>query len=88
MATSRESVLIDARTWVDIYADTGITVGVKLIIQNTSDGDVKLSESLGEPTSTTGYNSISPFTYLTSAITPIGVWAYSSRGARLQVEEA
>ncbi len=51
MATSLPSVTIPFNTWVDIYAETGITVGAQLIIQNIGSSEAKLVESATEPTS-------------------------------------
>lgn len=88
MATSLEPITIPARTWVNLYAATGITVGVQIIIQNTGGRDAKLSESAAEPTSTTGFNSIPPYRYLTNTASSVGAWAFSTSGTLLQVEEA
>ena len=88
MTTSKQPVILVPNVWVDLYAETGITVGAKIIVQNNGSITARLSESVGEPISTTGYNSIAPFKFLTSADTPVGAWAYCTSNARLQVEEA
>ena len=88
MATSLTPVTLTADTWVDLYDATGITLGVQLIIQNTGRDEARLSESVAEPISTTGYNNLLLNTYLTSSSTPVGAWAISKLGTTLQVEEA
>lgn len=88
MATSSTPVKLQAGTWLDIYDATGITVGVKLIIQNVGRDEARLSESALEPISTTGYNNLLLNEYLTSATAPVGAWAFSKLGTTLQVEEA
>lgn len=88
MATSLTPVTLPANTWIDLYDDTGISVGVQLIIQNIGSDEARLSESAVEPISTTGYNNLLLNTYLTSTSTPVGAWAISRLGTTLQVEEA
>ena len=88
MAHSLPSVVLPSRTWVDIYSETGITTGTKLIIQNLGTSNVRLVESSTRPLLTDGYNVISEKSFLESADTPIGVWAYAHSGVSLQVEEA
>ena len=88
MATSLPRVTIPANTWVDLYDATGISVGTQLIIQNTGRDQARLSESSGIPASTTGTNNLLVNAYLTSATTPIGAWAFSSIGTKLQIEES
>ena len=88
MATSLTPITLPARTWVDLYDATGITLGVQLIVQNIGRDQSRLSESALEPISTTGYNVILTNEYLISASTPVGAWAYATLGTKLQVEEA
>ena len=89
MAHSLPSVALPPKTWVDIYSKTGITTGTKLIIQNLSNSDVRLVESIEIPTLSDGFNIITEKSFLESADVPIGVWAYAySSGVSLQVEEA
>jgi len=89
MAHSLPSVVLPSGTWVDIYLATGIATGTKLIIQNLDDSDVRLVESSVMPLLTDGFNIITEKSFLESADTPIGVWAYAYRsGVSVQVEEA
>jgi len=87
MATSLTPVTLPANTWVDLYNATGISVGAQLIIQNTGKDEARLSESVAEPLSTTGYNNLLLNTYLASSSTPVGAWVMSRLGTTLQVEE-
>lgn len=88
MATSLPPIKIKPNLWYDVYAETGITVGTQLIIQNTGENSVLLTESATEPTQGFGYNDIEPKAYLTNAASNVGAWAYSGQGSVLQVEEA
>lgn len=88
MATSLPQVVLSSKQWTDLYADTGISTGTKIIIQNTGGSEVRLVESLAQPNLKNGFNLLSGREYLTSASTPVGVWAYAHTGTTLQVEEA
>lgn len=88
MAQSLPPVLIPQSKWVDLYAETGITVGTKLIIQNAGESEADLTESVGEPIGKVGVNPIPPKEFFTNADVSVGAWAFSDRGTELQVEEA
>lgn len=87
MSTSLTPVTLEPNVWKDLYDATGITIGVQLSIQNTGKDQARLSESLAQPISATGSNNLDVGNYLSSADTPIGVWAMSRLGTKLQVEE-
>lgn len=88
MAESLPPVKLPRDTWVDLYASTGITVGVKLIVQNIGQSKANLTESLASPSSGVGFNVANPGEYSTNKTGNIGAWAYSYSGTKLQVEEA
>ncbi len=80
---------IPSNTWVDLYSETSISNGTKLIIQNVGGNDARLSESSSKPDiqfKSIGYNNISPGQYLESDSAPVGLWAYAYIGTSLQVE--
>lgn len=86
MATSLPPVNLGLGEWVDIYAETGITVGTQLTIQNTGDSPAILTESSSKPISGYGFNRVRPNEFLTNSSGSIGAWALSGRGTTLQVE--
>lgn len=88
MAASLPSVKIPNNTWIDLYSETGITVGVQLLTQNKGDAEADLIESSTEPTSTNGSTKIQQYEYRVNKTGNIGAWAFSMRGTTLQVEEA
>jgi hypothetical protein len=88
MATSLPKVLLPSKEWVDIYTETGISVGTKLIIQNTGGDSARLVESASEPNLKGGFNLLREGDYLSSAENPVGVWAYAHSATTLQIEEA
>ncbi len=91
MATSLSPVRVNPNVWVDLYDATGISVGVKIIIQNVGSSPAQLTEAATVPPiplGTTGVNIISDREYLTNATSAVGAWAFSKLGTTLQVEEA
>jgi hypothetical protein len=88
MSTSLPQVVLPSKQWVDLYDATGITLGTKLIIQNTGGNEVRLVESLAQPELNSGFNVLYATEYLTSAAAPVGSWAYAHTGTTLHVEEA
>ena len=88
MAQSLPPVNLPVETWVDVYAETGITVGTKLIVQNTGSSSVKLVESASMPLGSTGSNALPTREFFTNVDANIGAWAKSKTGGTLQVEES
>lgn len=88
MSTSLPPVILPRNVWVDLYAETGITTGTQLIIQNIGKDEVTLTEASVEPVSGYGLNKLPTRNYVSNAAGNVGSWAYSSRGSKLQVEEA
>ena len=88
MSTSRPPVQTPRNVWVDLYAETGITVGTALIVQNIGKGEIILTESATKPVSGYGYNPLPSREFFGNSTGNIGAWAYSSFGSKLQVEEA
>jgi hypothetical protein len=87
MAASLPSVSLTAGIWIDLYAATGIEVGVPLQIQDIGLTKVRVTESVLEPASLVGHNVMYPRDFLNTVVTPVGVWAWSRTPGSLQVEE-
>ena len=88
MSTSLPSVVLPRNVWVDLYAETGIVLGTQLIIQNIGKDEAILTESATEPTGNYGLNKLPSRNYVNNSSGNVGAWALSSRGSKLQVEEA
>lgn len=88
MSTSLPPVVLPRNVWVDLYAETGITPGTSIIIQNTGKDEAILTESATKPISGYGLNKLPSRDYVTNEAANVGAWAFSSRGTKLQVEEA
>lgn len=88
MATSLPKVKLPSKEWVDLYDATGIGIGAKLTVQNTGGSSARLVESADKPSLEGGFNLLLTGGYLSSADTPVGVWAYAHSATTLQVEES
>ena len=49
MAHPLESLVARAGEWVNIYQESGITVGTKIAVQNIGSSDLQLSSSVTKP---------------------------------------
>lgn len=49
MPDTLQNVKIPANRWVDLYAETGITVGAPISVQNVGTADVYLTVAADEP---------------------------------------
>lgn len=83
------NVTLPARTWVDLYDATGITVGVQIEAINLTPNDVRLAATSVEPTVNDDHI---PLTYrsgkgLNDAGDP-GAWALCVAGGAVDVREA
>jgi hypothetical protein len=88
MPQSLPSVILPRNKWVDLYAETGITIGTSIIAQNTGKDEIILTESLAEPVGAVGHHKLPTREFFVNSAGNIGAWALSSRGSKLQVEEA
>ena len=83
-----EIVKLPAGTWVDLYAATGINVGVQLDVVNITPDDVKLASTAAEPTPTDPhlpliFNSGKAI----SDQSNLGAWALSVSGGAINVRK-
>lgn len=78
------NVTLPAKTPVDLYAATGITVGNKLRVTNLTTGDVRLS------TSQVGLNTdhvpLNAYEQALNDTGDVGAWAVSSTGGGVNVK--
>ena len=89
MANLLDPVVVPQGVWVDVYAETGITAGSAIEIQNLTQLRIRAVEFDSEPTLDTGYNSFGPMEWGNLPINNVGGWLYSADGrAVVQVEEA
>jgi hypothetical protein len=84
MADTIQNIKLTANTWIDLYAATGITVGVQITVENLASTPVKLHTSAGLPTPTdaksdeTGaFSLLQGFSTSVNAVGDSGAWACS-----------
>lgn len=49
------NVKLPAKQWVDLYAGSGLSVGIQITALNLTPNDVRLCSTAGEPTGTTDH---------------------------------
>ena len=82
------NVKLPARTWVDLYAATGITVGVQIKTINITPNDVRLADTATEPTPNDDHI---PLLFgrgvFENDIGDAGAWAMCVAGGAIDVKE-
>lgn len=89
MADTLPNVLLPVNEWVDLYAVTGLTVGVPIVVENLGVCDVYLAVQASMPVNDhQSYNIISRENgvRLTNSLDDLGAWAYcASTGGKVSV---
>lgn len=89
MADNLKIVPIPSNTWVDLYAETGITVGTVLNVENSGSSDVYLAVQAAQPANDDKkYNVIKrpPSVNMQNSEGDLGAWAYSgNQGGQLSI---
>ena len=84
MADTLPNVVVPPNQWVDLYTETGLTVGTQIQVQNLGTTVVQLNTGASTPAPTSGYNAIRPLSLtFVSQTTPTGAWARSPGGQGL-----
>lgn len=84
MADTLLNVALPANTWVNLYAATGITVGVKIAVQNLGSNTIRLAVKATEPLTTDGFNELTPGdAQYQNQDADSGAWAFSLVNANL-----
>ena len=82
------NVKLPARTWVDLYNATGITIGTQVSLINLTSNDLRLSDAAAEPTVSDDHI---PLAYRSgSALNStgdLGLWALCAAGGGINVRE-
>ena len=86
---TRNSVVLPAGVWVDLYAETAIGLGTGLNIQGlVKSRIVYLVDANEEPSLSNGRTLLEDTDMFECASSAIGAWAYCAKGSVLQVEVA
>lgn len=76
MADTLPNIPLPANTWVDLYAESGITPGTQILTQNIGASNIRLHASLAEPT-VEGYRRAAAGQEAINDAGDSGAWAYS-----------
>jgi len=77
MTDTVTNIILPAGVWVDLYDESGITVGTRIQVQNITTDDVILCTKATVPTGSEGHQLLRPGVFLTNEIGDSGAWAYS-----------
>ena len=81
------NVNLPARTWVDLYDATGITVGVQISVLNITSRPVRLASTAIEPVATDDHIPLPFNDTKMNAAGDAGAWAFSVAGGAVDVVE-
>lgn len=88
MSDTLPDVTLPAKTPVDLYAETGITVGTKVRVQNITSSDVRVHVGAVTPTmGVSGAGLLVPGQSGENTQGDSGLWAWSVTGGAVQVVE-
>ena len=77
MVDTLENIRLPVNTWVDLYSETEITVGIAIFAQNIGASDIFLSTQASEPTDTDKYQVIKSGVQAINEDGDSGAWVYS-----------
>jgi hypothetical protein len=88
MADTIADVALTNTAYVDLYAATGISVGIALVLQNKGNSDIIVVISAGQPTATdTDGVAVRPFGFVAVDPNESGAWAISATESKVSVQE-
>lgn len=88
MSDTLPDVILPPNTPVDLYAATGITVGVKVSVQNITSSDVRVYVGATQPVmGVSGAALLIPSQSGENSTGDSGLWAWSVMGGAVQVVE-
>ena len=88
MADTLPNIKLPVATWVDLYAQSGLTVGAQIIVQNINSSDVRLVAKLAQPTPDDGHTVVPQYKKAINEPGDSGAWAFSLSGGGLSVRLA
>lgn len=84
MADTIQNIKLPANTWVDLYTESGLTVGTQITVKNLSVIPLKLHTSASQPDAVTAqtsglgaYTPVMSYECATNDSGDSGAWAYS-----------
>ena len=71
------NIVLPANTWVDIYAASGVTVGVQINVENLGSQVVYLNAGAAQPTDQAAFRAVRPGSEKLNDTGDAGAWAFS-----------
>lgn len=85
MADTLDNIVIPPDTWVDLYSSSGITVGVQILVQNTSACDMFLTAQASEPSGQPNHQVLKVGLLMANDAGDSGAWAFCGSGGQVNV---
>jgi hypothetical protein len=85
MADTLSNIVLPPQTWVDLYAQSGVGVGVQILAQNIGVCDVYLTSQAAQPTDDTAHQIVRRSQFAINDFGDSGAWAYCREGGLVNV---
>ena len=89
MADTIPNIIVTPMTVVDLYAETGIAIGVQIVVKMIGQGEAKLYSGAtltGEPTNAEGFYPIYERESRSNDVGDAGAFIWSRQGCTINVE--
>lgn len=83
MADTLGNVTLIANVWTDLYAETGITVGSQIVVQNIGSCDICLTTKAVQPTDEKATQIVERGGYAINHFGDSGAWAFCQSSSGL-----
>ena len=77
MSDTIDNTILAGGVWLDLYSESGISTGTKIIVHNLGTSNVLLNTGVSQPTKTSGFVSLKPGESLENKAGDSGAWAHS-----------
>lgn len=69
-------IKIPENSYVNLYAESGITVGTRIVVQNVTSADIRLFSTSSTPTGLNDWKLLQPGKQMINETGDVGAWAY------------
>ena len=85
MSDTLPNIRLPAQTWINIYAESGITIGDQILVQNIGVCDVYLTSQAAQPTDYLAHYIVQRSQSAVNDFGDLGAWAYCHEGGLINV---
>ncbi len=85
MSDTLQNVELPSRTWVDLYSQSGFSIGTRILVQNIGVCDVFLTSQAAQPTDYTAHQIIERTQFAINDSGDTGAWAFCWAGGLLNI---